>query len=166
MQWRRRHLYVLLWAIPTLLASLIGAAVVLAAAAGALWLFVLGDNPWPTAAEVALTGTFVLVLLVLWGTLLAAAWAVGRQQESAPRLNAAHVAAAAGVTVLLGAFVALRVAGPMGPKSDGEICSDMCQAQGFSASGMPPTNTGDRTCTCYGEKGAEREFPLPSAPPR
>ena len=41
---RRRHLYVLLFALPTFLLSIVAGATLLGAAAGALWLFVFGDN--------------------------------------------------------------------------------------------------------------------------
>jgi hypothetical protein len=54
----RRHVYVLLFAVPALLVSIIAAALMLAASAGALWLFVYGDDPWPNTANVLLEPSF------------------------------------------------------------------------------------------------------------
>jgi hypothetical protein len=47
---RRRHLYVFMFSVPGLLASLLVSFAVFGAAAGVLWLFVYGDKPWPPVA--------------------------------------------------------------------------------------------------------------------
>ena len=48
----------------------------------------------------------------------------------------------------------LRV-GNLGPKSDSMLCSDYCVQQGYAGSGMPPQDSGDRTCSCYESDGDE-----------
>ena len=45
---KRRYVYVLLFATPAFLASIIVSLLLFGAAAGVLWLFVFGDNPWPS----------------------------------------------------------------------------------------------------------------------
>ena len=161
---RRRWTYVLLFALPAFLLACVAAAVVLGASAGVLWLFVFGDDPWPAVAGTMLGAVFVGVGAALWALLLAGAYAVGRQQESAPRLNTNHVAVAIGITAVVGGLVASRVAGVRfgGAQDDTIVCAERCRAEGFMASGMPPRDSGDRTCTCYDASGqAARRAPIP-----
>ena len=164
---KRRHLYVLLFAVPTLLASVITAAVLLAAAAGALWLFVFGDDPWPAAASSFLGISFAVAAAAVWLALLMAAYAEGSREEGKPSLNAGHVALSIGSTVVLGAFIATRLLGvsfPGGTQSDTVRCADLCRAEGFAGSGMPPRDSGDRTCSCYDAQGREaRRITLPDS---
>jgi hypothetical protein len=154
---RRRHLYVLLFALPTFLLSIVAGATLLGAAAGALWLFVFGDNPWPATAETLLTTTFVVGTIALWIALLGVAYAIGKTEERHPSLNRMHVAASAGATIVLAGFIAMRVfgLGSAAARTDTMICADHCVARGFSASGMAPRDSGDRTCTCYDAQGQE-----------
>jgi len=160
----RRHVYVLLFAVPALLVSIIAAALMLAASAGALWLFVYGDDPWPNTANVLLGAIFLLVAAALWLALLSVAYTVGRQQEGEPSLNKRHVALSLGATVVLAAIIIVRLVGlnVAGARSDSVVCADLCRSEGFSASGLPPRDSGDRTCSCYDAQGQEvRRVTLP-----
>lgn len=154
---KRRHLYVLLFAVPSFLAALIGAAMTMAAAAGGLWVFVFGDNPWPPVADTIL-GT---VLVVSGGAisllLLSVAYALGKQQEGRPSLNMGHVALSLVATAALVALIAIRMSGVSltGERGDTLLCSEFCQAEGFAGSGMPPADSGDRTCSCFDAQGQE-----------
>jgi hypothetical protein len=96
--------------------------------------------------------------------LLSLAYRVGTKQESRASLDRRHVALAVGTTALLAAVIASRLfgVGSTGAKSDAELCADYCRAEGFVGSGMPPRDSGDRTCTCYDAQGHEaRRVPLP-----
>jgi hypothetical protein len=160
----RRHTYVLLFAVPALLVSIIAAALMLAASAGALWLFVYGDAPWPNTANVLLGAIFFLAAAVVWLALLFVAYVVGRRQESERSLNKGHVALSIGATVVLAMVIIFRVAGwnVAGAQGDSVVCADLCLAEGFTASGLPPRNSGDRTCSCYDAQGQEtRRVALP-----
>ena len=160
----RRHVYVLLFAVPALLVSIIAAALMLAASAGALWLFVYGDDPWPNTANVLLGAIFLLVAAALWLALLSVAYTVGRQQEGEPSLNKRHVALSLGATVVLAAIIIVRLVGlnVAGARSDSVVCADLCRSEGFTASGLPPRDSGDRTCSCYDGQGQEvRRVTLP-----
>ena len=154
---RRRHLYVFLFALPTFLLSLAAGALMLGAAAGVLWLFVFGDNPWPSTADTVLTATMLIGTLSLWIAQLAVAYAVGRREEQKPALNKTHVLVAAGATVALVALIAARVFGidSAASRTDTIVCADHCFARGFAGSGMPPRDSGDRTCSCYDAQGQE-----------
>jgi len=156
---KRRHVYVLLFAVPALLVSSITAVSVGALCAAVLWLFVFGDNPWPPIANTLLGVVLILVGAALWIAFLALAWAVGKQQEDWPALNRAHVAVAIGVTAVLALVIAVRLTGQdiVGTPSDSQVCADLCRAKGFAGSGTPPLNSGDRTCSCYDARGGEAE---------
>jgi hypothetical protein len=160
----RRHVYALLFAVPALLVSIMAAALMLAASAGALWLFVYGDDPWPNTANVLLGAIFLLVAAALWLALLSVAYTVGRQQEGEPSLNKRHVALSLGATVVLAAIIIVRLVGlnVAGARSDSVVCADLCRSEGFTASGLPPRDSGDRTCSCYDAQGQEvRRVTLP-----
>jgi hypothetical protein len=154
---QRRYVYVLLFAVPAVLVSVIAGALILAASAGALWLFVFGDNPWPAVANTLLGAVFVVGSGGLWLALLAVAYAVGKQQEMRATLNARHVALSVGVTIVLAAVIVVRLMGlsMFGVRSNSLVCADFCRAEGFAASGTPPENSGNRTCSCYDAQGRE-----------
>jgi len=153
----RRHTYVIFFAIPAFLASLMIAGLMFGAGAGALWLFVFGDNPWPSAAGNVLAAGFVLVFAASWLGLLSVAYSAGKRHEASPGLDARLVWASSGATALLVLLVLAhqRGVGNIGPKDNGLLCSEFCQAKGYSGSGMPPRNSGDTTCSCYDAQGRE-----------
>src|SRR5688500_1255997 len=98
---RRRHLYVLLFSVPSLFAALLAGLAVFGAAAGALWLFVYGDQAWPSVAGNILVALFVVMAAATWGVLIWAAYAAGRRAEARESLNRAHVLGAALATIAL-----------------------------------------------------------------
>jgi hypothetical protein len=164
---QRRYLYVLLFALPALLVSTIAGTMMLAASAGVLWLFVLGDNPWPPVTDALLGAVFIVGTAALWVALLFVAYTVGKQEEARPTFNTGHVALSIGATVVLVAVIAMRLTGLGGSagRGDSEVCADLCRAQGFAASGTPPRDSGNRTCSCYDAQGREtRRVPLPKVP--
>ena len=125
------------------------------AAAGILWIFVFGDNPWPPFAGNILAVMIVLVCLTLWVVFMYAAYVVGKKQEAHASLNAKHVMASVGATALLVLLVVLHQwgVGNIGTKSDSVLCSEFCRGKGFSGSGMPPENAGGATCLCFDTHG-------------
>jgi hypothetical protein len=154
---RRRHVYVLLFALPTFLLALVAGGMLLGAAAGVLWLFVFGDDPWPSAADTVLTTTFVVATLAFWFAQLGIAYTVGRREERQHALNRTHVLASVGATIVLGVLIAVRLfgLGTAASRTDTMICADHCFARGFSGSGMPSRDSGDRTCSCFDAQGQE-----------
>ena len=97
---KRRYVYSILFGVPGLIVALIAAIVVLGATAGFLWLFVYGDNPWPTAVEELLPILFCVVLLGMWLAIVAVGYFVGKRREQDAALNKAHVFVSVGATVL------------------------------------------------------------------
>jgi len=154
---RRRYSYVLFFAVPAFLASLVVSGLLFGAGAGALWLFVFGDNPWPSAAGNVLAGGFIVVFVACWIGLLSAAYIAGKKHEDSSAFDARVIWASSGATALLAllVFAHQRSVGNIGPKDDGILCAEFCQAKGYSGSGMPPRNSGDTTCSCFDAKGKE-----------
>lgn len=99
---KRRYLYMPLFGVPILLAATIVTAVVVGAAAGALWLFVAGDDPWPPFADTSLTALIVLVFAASSLALAYRAYVVGKRREGEAAVESAADAdtAAAAVTTL------------------------------------------------------------------
>jgi hypothetical protein len=131
---KKRYVYILLFGIPGLFVAGIISIFVFAAFTGILWLYVFGDNPWPDSGETLISVLFVVVFGVLWVGLIALGYLVGKNLETEPLVNSV---------------------GNLGPKSDSVLCSKFCTQHGYSGSGMPPQNSGDRTCSCYDRSGSE-----------
>jgi hypothetical protein len=152
---KKRYLYALLFGMPGLFLAGMISVFVFAALTGILWLYVLGDNPWPSYVEPILAALFLLTVLAFWIASILIGYIVGRKLEKNPQLNKMHIWLSAGLTLL---FVLLIVfhqwsVGNPSPRSDSALCSNFCTQHGYSGSGMPPEISGDRTCSCYDESG-------------
>jgi hypothetical protein len=132
---------------------------------GILWLYVFGDDPWPTYTEQVVSILFVTTVLLIWLISVVSGYVIGKKLENDLMLNQRHVLISAAVTaifLLLMLFQQWSV-GNLGPESDSVICSDFCTQHGYSGSGMPPQISGDRTCSCYDSSGTEAlKIPLES----
>jgi hypothetical protein len=162
---QRRYLYILMFSVPALLASLMISVAVLGTAAGVLWLLVYGDDPWPARVNTALIALFAFTCVVALLGCLYVAYATGRKQEASPALNGKHVAVAAGATVVLVALIAAHQwdVGNIGTPSDGALCSEFCRTKGYAGSGMPPKDSGMRACSCFDAQGREAiKLPMPA----
>ncbi len=153
----KRYLYILLFGIPGLFVAGLISIFVFAAFTGILWLYVFGDNPWPASSETMISILFVAVFGVLWIGFITLGYLVGKKLENDTQLNRKHVLISVGLTLL---FILLMVfqqwsVGNLGPKSESVLCSEFCSRHGYSGSGMPPQNSGDRTCSCYDRSGSE-----------
>ena len=154
---KKRYLYALLFGIPGLFLSAIFTLIVSGAVLGFLWLYVFGDNPWLSSTGLFVSILFVLVFLIVWTGIIILGYVTGKRLEKAPSLNKQHVLISAGLTLFFILFIAFQQwsVGNLGPKTDSAVCSKYCVSQGYSASGMPPRNSGDQTCSCYDDSGNE-----------
>ena len=154
---KKRFLYAILYGVPGLFISGLTSMFVFGASMGVLWLFVFGDNPWPSSIDTVLVVVLVLIFLTLWIGLIMIGYKVGKRLESNPTVNKNHILLSAGITVLLILFFVFQQwnVGNLEPKSDDLVCSDYCTQQGYAGSGMPPRDSGDLTCSCYDSSGKE-----------
>lgn len=146
-----------MFAAPGCIVSLIGAFFVFGTAAGFLWIFVFGDNPWPQYTEVILPVLFFLSFLVLWVSTIIIGFITGKKLEGKLGLNKNHIMVSVAATILPIVFIILYQlsVGNIGPKSDGERCMDFCWQKGYSASSMPPRDSGESSCSCLDDSGFE-----------
>ena len=154
---KKRYIYTILFGVPGLLIAAMLSLIVAGTAAGALWIFVFGDNPWPASVETILPIVILAVFLIVWTAILAAGFFIGKRLERDPVFNKGHILVSIGVIVafLLGfGFFQLRI-GNIGPRSEGLLCSDYCSQKGYSASSESPQNAGNRTCGCLDQSGNE-----------
>jgi hypothetical protein len=152
---KRRYIYLLLFGLPGIFVSAIISLAVFGAAAGMLWLYVFGDSPWPASSGSLLTLLLTLVFLAVWSASFVSGYVFGKRREKDPILNRRHVLASLGITlgtILLIVMYQVGV-GNIGLQSDSTICSDFCARQGYSASSMPPRDSGERTCSCLDQFG-------------
>lgn len=150
---KRRYIYALMFSVPAFLFSAILTAVLIAAIAGALWIFVFGDNVWPSFVNRSMSVLIFAVFGFVWLALLSTAYAWGKRQEASAVLNKNHVFFAVGSSVglvLLALLHQLNV-GNIGPKPDSIVCSDFCATKNFSSSMSPQ----DGSCRCLGSDGRE-----------
>jgi len=154
---KKRFIYTLLFGIPGFFVAVIIAFFSIGAWTGLLWVFVFGDNPWPSMTEGTLFILFTVIFLLVWIILMAIGFSIGRKLENDPLLNKQHILLSGVITLLFILMIAIQQlsVGDIGPKSDGVLCSDYCLLNGYSGSGMPPSNSGDRTCSCYDDFGNE-----------
>ncbi len=154
---KKRYLYSLLFGIPGFFVAGITVVVLFGALIGILWLFIFGDNPWPLSLDKILPVLLALTFLIVWVASIVIGYYVGKRLENDPALNKNHILFSVILTAAFILFIILQQwsVGNIGPKSDTALCSDYCSAQGYSGSGMPPRNSGDRTCSCYDSSGKE-----------
>lgn len=165
---KKRYLYALLFGIPGFFVSGMIALFVFGSVIGILWLFVFGDNPWPVSPDGWLSIILVLTFLVLWIASMVTGYVVGKKLENDPALHWSHILISGGLTILFILFIVLQQwsVGNLGPKPDSVLCSDFCVERGYSGSGTPPRDSGDRTCTCFDNSGNEAlKVPLDSLDP-
>ena len=164
---KKRYIYSLLFAIPGFFLAGIMSFFALGAILGILWLFVFGDNPWPASPDTILAILFGLTFLIVWITLIRIGYATGMKLEQDPALHWAHILISGGLTLLLILFIILQQwsVGNLGQKTDELLCNEFCVQRGYSGSGMPPLDSGDRTCSCYDASGNEAlKIPVDSIP--
>ena len=154
---KKRYLYALLFATPGFFISLIVSFILFSAVAGFLWIYLFGDASWPASAGKIISPLFILTFLAAWAALIVIGFITGKKLEEAPALDTKHVFISVVSTTALILFIILHqlVIGNIGPQSDSIICSEFCRDKGYPASGMPPRNSGERTCSCFDNNGQE-----------
>lgn len=165
---KKRYLYSILFGIPGFFVALIISLIVFGLAAGVLWIYFFGDSPWPSLTEKLLPILFVITFLAAWIACITAGFMTGKKLEKDLLLNKNHILVSGGLTIMFLFLIVLQQfsVGNIGPKSEEALCSEFCSQQGYSGSGMPPKNSGDRSCSCFDNLGHEAlKVPLDSLEP-
>ena len=154
---KRRYLYLILFGVPGLILAAIIAVLAAGMAAGVLWIFVFGDNPWPPVVESVLPILVGAVFLVVWIAILVAGFMIGKRQEQKPKLNKTHILASAGITTLFVLFIVFYElsVGNLGPKSDSLRCGEYCSQKGYPASSFSSQTVGGGSCSCLDQSGVQ-----------
>ena len=154
---KKRYLYVLLFGLPGVFVAGILSVFLFGAVAGILWLYVFGDNPWPSYAEAVLAILFALSVMAIWAITIILGYVVGKRLEKDPVLNRSHILASVGLTLIFLLLILFQQwsVGNLGMPSDTVLCSEFCARHGYPESSMPPRNSGERICSCYDDSGNE-----------
>lgn len=154
---KKRTIYTLLFLVPGLFVSLLITFSVFAGVYGALWLFVFGDNTWPDWTTRVAPALMLVVFSSIWIGAIVTGFLVGKKMEAAPGFDIRHLWISLGATLLPIVIMLLHQlsVGNLGPKSDGQLCSEYCSALGYDMSNMSPRDLGEQTCSCLGPKGEE-----------
>lgn len=162
---KKRYLYAVLWGVPGLFVAGIATAILFGMLLGLLWLYVFGDNAWPSSTEPIVAILGIVTFLLVWMGLILLGYRMGARLEHEPSVNGKHILLSAGLTLLFILYIFFQQlsVGNLGPRSDSLLCSDFCVQRGYAGSGMPPADSGERTCSCYDESGNEAvKVPLQS----
>lgn len=154
---KKRYAYSLLFGVPGFFVSVMISLFAFGAVAGVLWIFAFGDNPWPSQTDTLLPILFAIAFLPVWIGIISIGFVVGRKLEKDPVMNNKHLFISGALTILFIVLIVLQPwsVGNLGPKSASVICSYFCAQMGYSGSGMPPQNSGDRSCSCFDNSGNE-----------
>jgi len=154
---KKRYVYALLFGIPGFFIAGIITLFVSGALFGVFWLFIFGDNPWPASIETIASILIVFIFSALWIGAIMFGYRTGKGLENGSSVDPKHVLVSMCLTALFILFIVFQQwsAGNLGPKSDSVVCADFCTQNGYSGSGMPPQNSGDRNCSCYDDTGHE-----------
>jgi len=165
---KKRYLYSLLFAIPGFFIAAIISIAVFGAAAGFLWIYVYGDMPWPSSIEKLLPIISALTLLVLWVISIVIGFTIGKKLEKDQVSSTKHILISLALTIAPITIIFLHQlsVGNIGQKYDSLRCSEFCSKSGYSGSGMPPRNSGERNCFCYDDSGNKiKEIPIDNIVP-
>lgn len=155
---KKRYLYSILFGIPGFFVSGLISLAFFGAAAGVLWIFVFGDDPWPPITDVILPVLLAFVFLSVWLAAVTTGFVIGKHLKSNPIVNKKHILVSLFATLIPLLFIVLYMVsvGNIGAKSDSVRCSDYCSQKGYSASVVSPQYAGEVTCGCIDNSGQEK----------
>jgi len=154
---KKRYIYLLLFLIPGLFASVLITLALFGAAYGALWLFVYGDTAWPDWTEQVMPFLLLVIFSSTWITAIITGYFVGKKLERVSGFDVKHLWISLGftlLTIVIMLFHQLSI-GNLGPKSDSQLCGDYCSELGYDMSSVSPRDSGGKICSCLGRNGEE-----------
>jgi len=157
---KKRYVYLLLFLVPGLFTSLLITLALFGAVYGTFWLFVYGDSAWPDWTEQVMPILMLVIFSGIWIGTIVTGYCVGKKLETSPGFDFRHLWLSLGATLLPIVIMLLHQfsIGNLGPKSDGQLCSEYCSGLGYDMSSMSPRDFGEQTCSCIGRNGEEEIF--------
>lgn len=153
---QRHHLTWLIYTLLGFFLAIIVSAFLFAAAVGALWLFVYGDNPWPAFVNGILISLAAATFLGVWLAVSIAGYRIGKSRNRRELSRKDMLLPLLALIFTIGLIALHQFAvGNIGPVSEGMLCSQFCSKKGYAGSGMPPRVSGESTCSCYDSLGRE-----------
>jgi hypothetical protein len=154
---KSRYVYAILFGLPGFLVSLLITIIFFSALAGFLWLYLFGDDNWPSYLETLLPILFIITFLLLWIASIVYGYFTGKRLEDVTGLNRKHIVISVAASLLPLALILLYQIrlGNIGEKPLTLRCSEYCLAQGYAMSSMPPRDSGEMLCSCYDDEGTE-----------
>lgn len=150
---RKKYLYAILFGIPGLVVAFLCAFFATGFSGGILWLFVFGDTTWPHWTENILRAIFLTIFIIVWATSLALGYKYGKSLSGSGKNGLRDLIYSIGITLLiLSVTLAYLFRDEIGPRTLTEQCIDVCKERGYTGSMMPPSNSGDTTCSCFDEE--------------
>ncbi len=96
---KTRYAYPLLFLVPIALAAALAAVLIAGAGAGIMWMFIYGDDVWPSSANMTIMVVAVTVCILVFSSLVALCYSVGKAYETRGGLRRAQVLTAIGLSV-------------------------------------------------------------------
>ena len=149
---KQSTIYALLFGFPALPAAVIASVFAGGMVAGGLWLFVFGDNPWPSSSSVPVVLVMAVVFLAITGLIAMTGFLYGRdRQVSGKKTQRLHIAMSAGLTLALVALVFLVQHRNEAGHSEYSRCRALCISKGYSGkqTRTRPLKNASRTCDCW-----------------
>jgi len=106
---KARYSYPLLFLVPSAMIAFLAMAATVGAGAGALWIFVYGDDPWPESSRTLLLVLGLIAFIATLALLLVAGFVYGKRREGCGGLAKRHAVAAVGISVLVPLLVLLQL---------------------------------------------------------
>ncbi len=106
---KARYSYLLLILVPSAMTAFLAMAFAVGAGAGAFWIFVYGDSPWPGSSRTLLVVFGAIVFIATFAMLLFAGFVYGKRREGSGGLSKGHVITAVSVSVLIPLLILLRL---------------------------------------------------------
>ncbi|MCK8115385.1 hypothetical protein [Anaerosoma tenue] len=106
---KARYSYLLLFLVPSAMIAFLVMAFTVGAGAGALWIFVYGDSPWPESSRTLLAVFGAVVFIATLAMLLVASFRYGKRREGFKGLSKGHAITAVGISVLIPLLILLRL---------------------------------------------------------
>lgn len=149
---KQKYLYLLLFGLPGILVSAITGIMSGGMIGGFFWIFMFGDNPWPSFAWPTVFGVGILVFFLTLISILIMGYKVGKKRdlENLP-IKKAHIFISLVFLVIIFSMILFRQFSSASNTSDSKKCQQLCTEKNFNSntSSLSPKDQRERICSCF-----------------